>query len=320
MLLVPNTIALVRGVEPVGMAVATLGAVLSLVLVGASLLLYRSEISTLHVMRVAGWNLLGLVVLGGVLLAARSVVTATVPTYLVTDVLAVSAFAHLVIGVNDVRRIRARELAREQEKLAVVNRLLRHNLRHEAQILLGYGESIEDEVVRERVTAVGERLAEMNDRAGQLQGMLEDATEAGETVELSSVVADATERLQQDHPNAAFDVSIPDELSVRGDERLERVVYELVENALVHAGGETVTITANTTPKRVELVISDEGPGLPEMERAVLNRDTPITQVSHSKGFGLWVSKWLTETVGGDLGFGDGDESAVVVRLDRASA
>lgn len=320
MLLVPNTIALVRGVEPVGMAVATLGAVLSLVLVGASLLLYRSEISTLHVMRVAGWNLLGLVVLGGVLLAARSVVTATVPTYLVTDVLAVSAFAHLVIGVNDVRRIRARELAREQEKLAVVNRLLRHNLRHEAQILLGYGESIEDEVVRERVTAVGERLAEMNDRAGQLQGMLEDATDAGETVELSSVVADATERLQQDHPNAAFDVSIPDELSVRGDERLERVVYELVENALVHAGGETVTITANTTPKRVELVISDEGPGLPEMERAVLNRDTPITQVSHSKGFGLWVSKWLTETVGGDLGFGDGDESAVVVRLDRASA
>lgn len=319
MLLVPNTIALVRGVEPVGMAVATLGAVLSLVLVGASLLLYRSEISTLHVMRVAGWNLLGLVVLGGVLLAARSVVTATVPTYLVTDVLAVSAFAHLVIGVNDVRRIRARELAREQEKLAVVNRLLRHNLRHEAQILLGYGESIEDEVVRERVTAVGERLAEMNDRAGQLQGMLEDATDAGETVELSSVVADATERLQQDHPNAAFDVSIPDELSVRGDERLERVVYELVENALVHAGGTEVRV-AVACEDAVTVSVVDDGTGVPAVERAVIAGDRAITQLEHGSGLGLWMVRWVVDAMDGEFELRESDAggTAAVIRLQSA--
>lgn len=321
-LLVPNVQALAGGVPPAGVAVASIGAVLSLVLLGASALLYRSDISTPHVLRVGGWNLLGLVVLGGVLLAARTVVEASVPLYIVSDILSVSAFAHLVIGVNDVRRIRARELAREQEKLAVVNRLLRHNLRHESQILLGYSDMIENETARQHVSDVGDRLSEMYERAGQLQEMLENATETSETVSLASVVASATDRLEASHPDATFEVSVPEDLVVRGDARLEEVVYELVENAVVHGGGETVTIAANTTRTRAELVISDEGPGIPEMERAVLDRETPITQVSHSKGFGLWMSKWLTEAVGGDMGFdpGEVDDSAVVVRFDRASA
>lgn len=320
LLLVPNLLALAGGLPPAGIAIAVVGSVLSTVLLVASGLLYRSDTSTRHVTRVAGWNLLGFVVLGGVLVAASAVVGPDVPLYVASDILAVSAFAHLVIGVNDIQRIRARELAREQEKLAVVNRLLRHNLRHEAQILLGYGDAIEDDVARRKVNDVAERLGEMNDRARELQELLGAVVESDESVRLASVVAAATARLREAHPDATIEVSVPDDLVVSGDERLERVVFELAENALVHGDGERVTITAESTGARVELGILDEGEGLPRMERAVLNRETPISQVSHSKGVGLWLSKWTAESFGGEVGFSDeGEESAVVVRLDRAT-
>lgn len=320
LLLVPNVVELVTGPPLLPGVLAVLGSLLSLVLIVASALLYRSNVSTNHVFRVAGWNLLGLVVLGGVLLLATAFTVTTAPAYVIADILAVSAFAHLVIGVNDVLRIRATELAREREKLAVVNRLLRHNLRHEAQILMGYGDLIEDDTVRTQVTAVGDRLAEMHDRAEQLQRLLEDLTDTGTVVELSSVVDSATDRLATKYPDAEFEVSVPADLAVNADERLERVVYELVENAILHADGETVSVRTTTTDNRVELAICDEGAGVPEMEQAVLNREKPITQLSHSKGFGLWLSKWLTEAAGGDLGFGDSGNSAVVVRLHRAGA
>lgn len=320
LLLVPNVLALAGGLPPAGIAIAVVGSLLSLVLLGAGVLLYRSDTSTPHVVRVAGWNLLGFVVLGGVLLAASTVVGTSVPLYVVSDILAVSAFAHLVIGVNDVQRIRTQELAREQEKLAVVNRLLRHNLRHEAQILLGYGDTIENEMAREKVNAVAQRLAGMNDRAAELQTLLGEVVDSDESVALASVVEAATGRLREGHPDATIEVSVSDDLVVTGDDRLERVVFELAENALRHGDGEQVTITAEATATRVELVILDEGDGVPEMERAVLNRETPISQVFHSKGFGLWLSKWTTEAFGGDVGFSEeGEESAVVVRLDRAT-
>ncbi|MFC7175551.1 hypothetical protein [Halosegnis marinus] len=72
------------------------------------------------------------------------------------------------------------------------------------------------------------------------------------------------------------------------------------------------------------MAVGDDGPGVPEMEQAVVGREEPVTQLSHSQGLGLWLSKWLTESVGGDLGFaerdGDGRANSVVLRLERADA
>ncbi len=49
--------------------------------------------------------------------------------------------------------------------------------------------------------------------------------------------------------------------------------------------------------------VSDNGPGLPEHERAVLFGDRPITQLRHSTGLGLWLTKWILDCHGGELAY-----------------
>ncbi|MFC7175552.1 sensor histidine kinase [Halosegnis marinus] len=244
LVVVPNALALAAGQPLAGTAVASLGTALGLVVVAASAVLYRADISTRNVARVAAWNLLGLVVLGAVLLLSRSTIDAAVPLFLVASVLAVSSFAHLVIGVHDVLRIRAGELARERERLSVVNTLLRHNLRNEAQLLLGLAGAVEDAETRERIEAVGDRLGDLNDKARELQRLLDEPSD-GEARDLSALVAGVVSTVRERHPDATFETAVPDGVSVAGDERLERVVRELVENAAVHAGdAPTVTVSA----------------------------------------------------------------------------
>ena len=64
------------------------------------------------------------------------------PIFSGSIIFGVSATAHVLIGVNDVRRIRARTLADQRQKTAVNNRVIRHDLRHVAQFLIAAGNGL----------------------------------------------------------------------------------------------------------------------------------------------------------------------------------
>jgi signal transduction histidine kinase len=46
--------------------------------------------------------------------------------------------------------------------------------------------------------------------------------------------------------------------------------------------------------------VRDDGPGLPEHERAVLDAETE-TALEHGSGLGLWLARWGTARLGGEL-------------------
>ncbi|MDS0297626.1 hypothetical protein NDI76_02585 [Halogeometricum sp. S1BR25-6] len=62
--------------------------------------------------------------------------------FTVGNLLAIGAAAHVIIGVYDARRVRAEQLARQRRQTAVLNRVLRHNLRNEAQVLTGHADIV----------------------------------------------------------------------------------------------------------------------------------------------------------------------------------
>ncbi|MDZ7745650.1 MAG: sensor histidine kinase [Halobacteriales archaeon] len=316
LLLVTTVMSLTGAETSRGTATGLIGALLGLIIIIAGVLLYRSSMETRHVGRVAGWSVLGVVVLGGTLLLAAPYL-ASVPLFVIATILAVSIFAHLIIGIHDVWRIRSQRLAREREKLTVINTLLRHNLRHEAQRLLGYASEIEDEHTRDEVHAVGTRLSALNEKSKYIETTLEETSTIDATVQLAAVVGRAAEALETEYTELTVRQSVSDDLVVRGDDRLERVVRELIENAAVHGddGPVSVTVSAETRGETIELSVIDDGEGLPELERSVIERETPLTQLTHSMGVGLWLSKWLTESVGGTLHFESHDGNAVVLTL-----
>ncbi|CCQ34858.1 Signal-transducing histidine kinase protein [Halorhabdus tiamatea SARL4B] len=307
------------------LALAGLGIVVGLTLVAAgAALVVLDALRTNHVLRVAGWNALGVLVLGIVLALVAASPSVSLPPAVVADVLGVSAVAHVLIGVNDVRRIRVGELARERQKLAVLNRIVRHNLRNDAQVLLGNAEGLTAELADDRLAKMAETiaakatgLASMNEKLGVFQAAIDHDPDAERGVDVREIVSSVRENLLADYPDADVELAVPDSLAVRADDKLAAALEEAIENAIVHTGGP-VTVSAARSDGHVEISVTDEGPGIPEHERVSITGDTEITQLEHGTGVGLWVIRSVVDAYDGTVSIDTTDGTTVTIHLPAA--
>ena len=328
-LAVPTGASLLAGSDSLaGIALAGLGTVLALVLIAAGALLVRADFSPGHTMRIAGWAVLGTAVLGLVLVLIRLSGVA-LPLSAGATLLAVSTFAHVLIGVRDVQRIRAEDLARQREKFAVLNRLARHNLRHEAQLLVFAAERLPDatdrdtrEAIAADVAEAAEDLTEMNDALGRSQDLIRQDGTDRRAVDLADLVQDAVADAQSAHPAATIDANVPEDCAVIAGEQLHQAVLELIENGIVHADdAPEVHVFAERDGSQVTLRVVDNGPGLPEDERAVVTREVDIDQLAHSQGVGLWFVRWVMDAYDGAFDVESSPEGTVVeLRLPAAGS
>ncbi|MCA3598307.1 MAG: stimulus-sensing domain-containing protein [Methylobacterium sp.] len=107
-------------------------------------------------------------------------------------------------------------------------------------------------------------------------------------------------------------VLVPEERPVRGlmvrghDNRLVQVFDNLIENAISFSPpGGLVTVTARRQSGRVEVMVEDEGPGIPDhaLER-IFERfytDRPDQGFGQHSGLGLAISRQIVEAHGGTL-------------------
>lgn len=120
-LLLPNSIFLVTPPQTlVGTLLSLLGTVVSIALVAGGYSLYLSRFSDRNAVRIAVWNVIGLVVVGIVLLGtfsyqASAGVVVVEPAFTLTNLLAIGVAAHVLIGVFDARRVRAERIAFERQ-------------------------------------------------------------------------------------------------------------------------------------------------------------------------------------------------------------
>ena len=154
--------------------------------------------------------------------------------------------------------------------------------------------------IRENVTRATERLAELS-RAGQ--GPHDSPTDR---VDLASTLEELRARLHSAAvaSRTSVEVACPRGLAVRGDAlALRSAVENVAANALeaLHArgAGGRLALRAARRAELVELVVEDDGPGIPETLRARLF--TPFASGHEGTGLGLAIARALTRAAGGDL-------------------
>jgi two-component system OmpR family sensor kinase len=126
--------------------------------------------------------------------------------------------------------------------------------------------------------------------------------------------------LDEPFPAATIETTLPDAAPVRIGGRFD-VVEELVRNAVDHhdADDPTVWISATTNPSgTVRLDVGDDGPGIPEMERDVLE-DGIEKPMFHSEGLGLWVVRVSVEQSDGDVRVIDNEPRGSIIRIQSPS-
>ena len=235
-----------------------------------------------------------------------------------------------------------------EQRLEVANRLLRHNLRNDMNKIVGWSEIIEAELsgdpelsgdrasveagvietdTRAETTALTREIreiatgvADLGRKANQIEATLEVGRAESTTVPLNGVLVNVIDEIADAWPDGTVRLSVPDGTDVGAPSRdlLETALYNLVENGLEHndADEPRVEIAAQVVKDQVEVRISDNGPGIPEMERRVLEEGQE-TSLRHGSGLGLWLAKWVLRSGNGSLRFESNQPrgTVTVVRL-----
>jgi two-component system sensor histidine kinase KdpD len=126
------------------------------------------------------------------------------------------------------------------------------------------------------------------------------------------------------HPSGAVRLEVDESVPmVRTDAGLlERVVANLVTNAVRASGGEPVRVLAQVLPESVEILVVDRGPGVPPAQRERMFE--PFQRLddtgSGGLGLGLAVARGLAEALDGSLTAEDtpGGGLTMVLSVPRA--
>ncbi len=214
---------------------------------------------------------------------------------------------------------------REQraERLSVISRTLRHDIRNDLNVVSGTARLLGDQVDEgshvERITDKTARLTDLAERTRDIEEAVRGDTEQV-TQPVDDIIAEAVASV--DRSGVDVDVSVPGGLFAHAHPKVHSAVRELVENAVIHNDGDDqrVEVTAHAdTEDYVTVVVSDDGSGIPCREYEVVAGEREHTQLDHPTGLGLWMVDWLVTDSGGSVEFISGDDGTTVrVRLPRA--
>ena len=316
---------------PVASSAVAVGtaAVLAGSLVYVGYWLYGSDLSGDLVWRVAQYSSVGLSVpvAVGVLLTVVGVRPALAYLFpsLFINTIAAGAVIGLLLGtVRELRR-EHRTATKLNQRNSVLNRVLRHNLRNDTSIILGYLDLLRelpdgdaaDEAYRIIVDRV-EELIDLSESARRIEHL--DRRNRGDAgpVDLVSLVEERVAVYESTDADATFELELPDEAWADVGPLCKSAIDNLVENAIQHTTVRpTVGIAVGPTrgdDDAIEVAIADEGPGIPDQEIQALS-DSAESQLHHGSGLGLWVAKWVAESYGGEIRFDETPSGGSVVTL-----
>lgn len=114
-------------------------------------------------------------------------------------------------------------------------------------------------------------------------------------------------RLRVDPPGAAAVVEVS---------HLRRIVTNLADNAVKHAGPGEVHLHAHLREHVLEISFRDHGPGLaPQQLGQITGKYVSLTGSGEASGLGLWIVEQLVRSLGGELQFTSAEGEGLDVRV-----
>lgn len=225
------------------------------------------------------------------------------------------------------RDVTDREIRRQ--RLEVLNRVVGHNLRNRASVIKARTEVVADEIDDgelqshlDTATHSVDSLTDLGEKARTIEALLGRNGTDERPMELEpfldGVVAECTDEWSE----ASITIEETPSGTIRSDPEILRfVLRNVVEDALERADSGKVSVELRVIVDDSErypltIVVTDDGPGIPEREIEVIEAGTE-RPLKHGRGIGLWVTSWAVRELGGSLSFPDRESpiSTVLVQL-----
>lgn len=208
---------------------------------------------------------------------------------------------YLLASLRDVTMRKQRE-----QRLEVLTRVFRHNLRNDGNVIQGHAELLSDGVEDPNLESSAieiktkiDRLLALSGKVRRIQTVVE--RDRVHRVSVTELLDRQQEWFDENGADGTLSIMTPDpEVEVGQD--LEIAIQEAIDNAVTHADDPAIQVaaTVDEDEQRVQVEVTDDGPGIPDHELDAIRSGTE-TPLIHGSGIGLWTIHWIVDILGGEL-------------------
>ncbi len=217
-------------------------------------------------------------------------------------------------------------LEKQRDNLEILNKIIRHDIRNNLQLVVAYGDMLEDYVENDgeeflgHIMGAGREAVEITQTAGEVTDVLLGSETDQTPMNLKHTLITQIDYVRENHERALVFVegTLPD-VAVLADEMLHSVFRNLLNNAIVHNDKEIpeIIVSATATEEMVQIRIADNGPGIPDDQKDQTFEEGEKGLDSEGTGIGLYLVQTLVERNGGAVWIEDNEPegSVFVVEL-----
>lgn len=229
------------------------------------------------------------------------------------------------------RRDRIDKLEQQSERLALLNRILRHDILNNSTIIAGTVDLLEDrvdEAEQNQITAIrraNESTIKLTETAQDFIGLI--TTDADETApesdtlqstSLRDTLTDIVENYRLMYPKSTIDLDPVPSATVPADELFESLFRNLIENAIQHNDQAEPGLAIITTERSASVTVADDGPGLDDHHWQLLEGEPSLADAQD--GIGLYFIRKLVDRYDGEIRVSTADPRGTEVAVTHPKA
>lgn len=214
---------------------------------------------------------------------------------------------HFLGFQRDVTRRRERE-----QRVAVLDRVLRHNLRNQLNVVRGEADRIlaeeavdpdEARAAAEGIIHATDELLAIGDQARRFREVVTGERCQPGVHDLRQTLVAAVADLVSEHPDVTVNIDLPEGVTVYAHEVVGLAFLGVVEVLAETSDGkvDVAVRVADASPGAVTVEIVDRAGGFSTSDLGVVD-DGIETPVVHPQGVELWLLRWSVEHSGGEFG------------------
>ncbi|UTF55609.1 ATP-binding response regulator [Natronosalvus rutilus] len=227
------------------------------------------------------------------------------------------------------RKRHQRVLEETNQKLALLNRIIRTDIRTETSVVLGWADVLEDRLdpagreAFDSMLAATRNVVEFADMAADLSMALESDADISLSVEprsLEAILESEAAAFREAYPTVALAIDVDDSsMTVLATPMLGAAFGHLLSNLGRHGVAERISVTVDVADGHVTVHVMGRGATLSAEQRRFLTGTDRWSAVDGGLNTELYLAKTLFEQCGGMIDIGDSrDGTTVSITLERA--
>lgn len=221
------------------------------------------------------------------------------------------------------RHQQQRQLQRRNAELALLTQVVRHDIRNDLAVILGWGDSLEDhvdedgEAYLDRMLRAGDHISSITETVGEFLTVLEDGSDPElYPVNLDSVLTNEADKLRSSYPDATVTLTgaTGGGTQVAATDLMSSVFRNLLNNAVLHndEAEPSISVHVEDRGETVAVQVADNGPGIPDRQKDEIFGRGEMGVKSSGAGIGLYLVDTLVKMYGGDIAITDNDPEGSV--------